>query len=136
MSNQNQAGTAIDVVRGFYSALGRGDVPGVIALLDDQVKWTEAEKFPYYSGTWIGPQAVVDNLLKRLAADWDNFSATADDFVVQDSRVVSLGVYSGTYKKTGKYMSSPFAHLWTVKDNKIASFVMYTDTAKVLEAMQ
>jgi uncharacterized protein len=139
MSDQDPAVQQQDpalLVRSFYSALGRGDVPAVVALLDEQVHWTEAEKFPYYSGTWVGPQAVIDNLLKRLAADWDGFAAKADDFVVQGSRVVSLGVYSGTYKTTGKYMSAPFAHLWTVKGDKIESFVMYTDTAKVLEAMQ
>ena len=138
MSDQHSANlhhNPVDVVRGFYAALGRGDVPAVIALLDDQVQWTEAERFPYYSGTWVGPQAVVDNLLKRLAADWDNFTAIADDFIVQDTRVVSLGTYAGTYKKTGKHMSSDFAHLWTVKGDKITSFLMYTDTAMVLEAL-
>ena len=39
------------VVQGFYDALAQGDV-----------RWTEAEHFPYYSGTWIGPQAVLDKL--------------------------------------------------------------------------
>jgi ketosteroid isomerase-like protein len=48
----------IDTVRRFYDALGRGDVPAVLSLLDAQVEWTEAERFPYYSGTWRGPDAV------------------------------------------------------------------------------
>jgi limonene-1,2-epoxide hydrolase len=47
----------VEVVRHFYDALGRGDVPAVLALLDAQVEWTEAEGFPYYGGTWQGPQA-------------------------------------------------------------------------------
>jgi ketosteroid isomerase-like protein len=33
-------------------------------------------------------------------------------------------------------MTAPFAHLWTVSNGKIAGFVMYTDTAKILEALQ
>jgi ketosteroid isomerase-like protein len=33
-------------------------------------------------------------------------------------------------------MTAPFAHLWTVSDGKITSFLMYTDTAKILEALQ
>ena len=122
-------------VKSFYEALGRGDVPAVLALLDPQIQWTEAERFPYYSGTWVGPQAVLNNLLKRLAEDWSPFSAKAGDFVVEGSRVVTFGVYSGTYKKTGKSMTAPFAHLWSVRNGMLTSFSMYTDTAKVLEAL-
>ena len=127
--------TPTDIVRGFYDALGRGDVPGVLALLRDDLEWTEAERFPYYSGTWRSPQEVLDKLLVPLARDWDGFSATAHDFVAEGDRVVSLGVYSGTSKATGKSMTAPFAHVWTVRDGRIARFDMHTDTAKVLEAL-
>lgn len=130
-----QSSSPLAPVKAFYAALARGDVPGVLALLADDVAWTEAETFPYYSGTWVGPQAVLDNLLKRLAEDWDTFTATADDFVTQGDRVVSLGVYAGTYRRTGKSMRAPFAHLWTVRGGKLQRFVMYTDTAKVLAAL-
>jgi uncharacterized protein len=126
----------VRVVNSFYTALTAGDVPTVLGLLDEQVQWTEAERFPYYSGTWIGPQAVLDNLLKRLAADWTRFSATADDFLVEGDSVVSFGHYAGTYKTTSKSMTAPFAHRWTVRDGKIASFSMYTDTAKILEVLK
>jgi hypothetical protein len=42
---------------------------------DAEVEWTEAERFPYYGGTWHGPQPVVENLLAPLSNDWDDFSA-------------------------------------------------------------
>lgn len=125
----------IDVVKGFYAALGRGDIAGVLALLDPEVRWTEAERFPYYGGTWRGPRAVRENLLERLARDWDGFSAKAGDFVAEGERVVSLGVYSGTYKSTGKSMTAPFAHVWTVRAGRVTDFLMYADTAKVIEAL-
>ncbi|ORW72680.1 hypothetical protein AWC23_09545 [Mycobacterium saskatchewanense] len=126
----------MNLVQRFYAALAHGDTPGVLTLLHDNVHWTEAERFPYYSGTWVGPQAVHYNLLKRLAEDWEVFDAKADDFIVEGARVVSFGSYSGVYKKTGKSLLAPFAHLWAVQDEKIVSFRMYTDTAKVLDAMQ
>ena len=47
-----------------------------------------------------------------------------------------LGTYAGTCKTTGWAMTSNFAHLWTVRDGRIASFQMYADTAKVLEGMR
>ncbi len=128
--------TPVTVVRRFYDALGRGDVPSVLSLLDDKVEWTEAERFPYFGGTWIGRQAVLDNLLEPLASDWANFFAQTSEFITQGDRVVSLGRYSGTFKKTGRSFSAAFAHVWTVRGDKLAKFNMHTDTAKVLEAVQ
>jgi hypothetical protein len=128
--------TPVETVRRFYDALGRGDVPAVLVLLDPEIEWTEAERFPYYGGTWHGPQAVVDNLLVPLSNDWDGFSATAHEFVAQGDRVVSLGTYSGKFKKTGRSFSAVFAHIWTVRGDKLARFDMHTDTAKVLEALR
>lgn len=114
-NSRDKAETAnVRLIESFYESLGRGDVPAVLGLLAPDVKWTEAERFPYYTGTWTGPQAVLDNLLKRLIVDWDRFSAKA---------------------KTGKAMEASFAHLWAVRDGKIASFLMFTDTAKILEAL-
>jgi ketosteroid isomerase-like protein len=124
-----------EIVRSFYDALGRGDVNGVLARLHEQLEWTEAERFPYYSGTWHSAKEVLDKLLIPLSRDWDGFSAKPHDFIAEGDRVVSLGVYSGKSKATGKSMTSPFAHVWTVRDGKLATFNMYTDTAKVLEAL-
>lgn len=53
---------AISVVQEFYSALRVGDVTRAVAFLSPDLEWTEAEGFPYYSGTWRSPQAVVDKL--------------------------------------------------------------------------
>jgi uncharacterized protein len=128
--------TPSTIVRSFYDALGRGDVAAVLSLLDAEVEWTEAERFPYYGGTWHGPQAVVDNLLVPLSKDWEGFSAKVDEVIAQGERVVSLGTYSGTFRKSGRSFSARFAHVWSVRNNKLAKFNMHTDTAKVLEAVR
>ena len=125
-----------DSIRRFYEALGRGDVATVVSLLDSQVQWTEAESFPYYGGTWEGPEAVLNNLLIPLARDWEGFAASADEFIASGDRVVSLGTYTGTFKKTGRAVKAAFAHVWTVRSGKLTRFDMYTDTAKVLEAVK
>ena len=126
----------IETVKRFYDALGRGDLLGLTTLLASDIAWAEAERFPYYGGTWRAPQQVVEGLLAPLARDWDGFSASPESYVVEGERVVALGAYAGTYKATGRAMHAPFAHLWTVRGGRIVGFVQYTDTAKVLEAMQ
>jgi ketosteroid isomerase-like protein len=128
--------TPIDLVRAFYTAVSQGDVPGVVGLLHHELEWTEAEGFPYYSGTWTRPQDVVEKLLVPLMRDWDDFSAVADDFIAEGDRVVSLGAYAGISKATGKPMRAPFAHVWRVADGKLKRFDMYTDTLLIDRALR
>ena len=128
--------TPLKLVQKFYAALSTGDISTLLTVLDPDLEWTEAERFPYYGGTWRSPQAVIDNLLLPLGRDWEGFSAKVDDFIAQDNRVVSFGTYSGTYRQTGHFMSSPFAHLWTAREGRLSHFTQYTDTAKVLEALR
>ena len=123
------------VVQSFYEALGRGDATAALAVLDDAVQWTEAEGFPYSSGTWNGPQAVFEKLLTPLGRDWDGFSANPESFVSNGSIVVVFGTYTGRFKVTGKNLMAPFAHRWEVTDGKATNFRQYTDTALVRAAI-
>jgi uncharacterized protein len=133
---QSLMSKAVQMVRAFYEAVSRADAPAIVGLLHADLRWTEAEGFPYYSGTWRQPQDVLDKLLLPLTRDWDNFSAVADDFIVEGDRVVSLGIYSGVNKATGKAMRAPFAHVWRVADDRLARFDMYTDTLLIRRAME
>ena len=126
----------IETVKAFYDALGRGDVAQVIALLGDPLEWTEAQGFPYYSGTWRTPQEVVDKLLVPLGRDWNGFTAKADSFVAQGNDVVAIGVYRGVNRATQRPLAAAFAHHWSVRDGKITRFNMYTDTLLVKQAME
>ena len=127
--------TTTDCARRFYDAVARGDVPSVLDSLHPQLRWTEADGFPYFSGTWTSPQEVVEKLLVPLMRDWDGFAAVPQEFLAQDDVVVTFGVYSGTNKATGKAMRAPFAHRWEVRDGRLARFDMFTDTLLVDRAM-
>jgi uncharacterized protein len=43
-------------------------------------------------------------------------------------------VYSGTYRKTGKFMTARVAHVWRLKEGKIVQFKQFTDTLLVAQA--
>ena len=120
-------------VQAFYDALNRGDVPGLKALFADHIACTEAERFPYYSGTWTRFDEVVEKLLIPIGRDWSQFAATSHQLIGEGGEVVSFGFYSGIYRKTGESLNAPFAHHWKLEHGKITDFKMYTDTAKVLE---
>lgn len=117
-----------------YSAFARGDVPAVLALFAPDIEWSETEGFPY-AGTYRGPQAIVDGVFMRLATEWDGFQVAPEAFHGAGDTVIVLGWYSGTYKATGKSFRARFAHVWTLRDGKVARFQQYADTAKVQEAL-
>ncbi len=122
------------IIQGLYNAFATGDIPGLLGTFDANIEWTEAEGFPY-GGTYVGANAIVENVFMKLGSEWENFSAVPSQFVEGGEMVVALGTYSGKYVATGKSMSVPFAHVWTLSDGKIVKFVQYTDTLKVAEAL-
>jgi uncharacterized protein len=125
----------LETVKLFYSLLASGDSAGALGLLDPEVEWTEAERTPYFKGTMHGVEAVVAGLFEPLARDFDNFTTTPADFLAEDSRVVSLGRYSGTSKRNGRTMSAPFVHVWTVANGRLRRFVQFTDSAPWTDAV-
>lgn len=127
--------TNTDTIRGIYDAIAQGDVPTVLAALDANCQWTEAEGFPY-RGTYSGPDAVLNGVLARLGSEWDGFQAVPHEFIDGGDQVVSLGRYSGTYKATGKAFEADFAHIWSLRDGKVVRFRQYVDSALVQEALQ
>ena len=128
--------SALTPVRAFYDAVANADVPGILSILHPDLVWTEAEGFPYFSGTWRHPREVVEKLLIPLARDWEGFAAKPQEFLVDRDVVVTFGVYSGIAKATNKPMRAPFVHRWQIRDGKLARFDMYTDTLLIDRAMR
>ena len=124
----------LDVVHSIYAAFASGDMPGVLAALAADVRWTEAEGFPY-GGTYVGPNAVLEGVFMRLGTEWEGFACVPERFVAEGQTVVALGQYSGRYNATGKRFVAPFVHVWELEDGKVARFRQHTDTAVVRRAM-
>lgn len=119
----------------MYAAFAKGDIPTVLGAMDPKIEWREAEGFPLpQPSTHIGPEAVLNGVFMQLVADWDGFTVAPDEIVASGDRVVALGHYSGTNKKTGKSFRVPFAHAWRFADGKVTHFQQYTDTHIVQEA--
>jgi len=124
----------VDIVRGAYESFAAGDVPAVMAALDEEVEWTEAAGFAY-AGTYVGPQAVLDGVIMRLATEWDGVSVTPDELVGDGDTVVSIGWYGGPFRETGKQVHARFAHVSTFADERIVRFEQIVDSVKANEAM-
>lgn len=78
---------------------------------------------------------IAEGVFNRLGTEWDGYRADPHTFVGDDDYVAVLGVYSGTFKATGKSMSSPFAHLYEFENGKIVRMTQYVDTVLVNRAL-
>lgn len=119
----------VEAVRALYAAFAKGDMPAALACMAPDIVWNEAENFPYADrNPYVGPDAVLMGVFARIGGDWDGFAAVSDEIIDGGDTIVSLGHYSGASKATGKAMRAQFAHVFRVKNGKIAAFQQYADT--------
>ena len=126
----------LEVVQAAYAAFGKGDVPGVVALLTPDVHWEsvgDPADFPAL-GVKTGTAAVeaqfalLGSLLSFQSFSPQRFFAAGPD------TVFVLGHYDRTVLKTGKAANSDFVHVFVVRDGKIASYREFQDTATLVLA--
>jgi len=131
MSAENVA-----AVKGIYQAVATGDAPAVLAALNPDIEWNEAENFPYADGNpYHGPDAVMNGVFARLGSDWDGFAVEPREFLDAGDTVVMTGRYTGTCKATGRPMNPWVAHFWTFEDGKAVQFQQLVDTLAVARAV-
>jgi ketosteroid isomerase-like protein len=128
---------SVDVVRSMYDAFAAGDVPAVVARMDPQVEWNEAENFPYADNNpYIGPDAVVEGVFARLGAEWDGWTLDINEYLDAGDTAVVTGRYRAAHKQTGNAINAQFVHVWKIRGGKVTSFQQYVDTAQVQQAMR
>ncbi|OBY80269.1 DUF4440 domain-containing protein [Paenibacillus sp. KS1] len=108
----------------------------LLEAVTDSTVWTEAAGYPY-CGTFHGATSIKSNVFDRLGTEWDGFVATVHTYheVANQNIVITEGVYTGTYKTTGKSIRADFVHVWKLDDGKIAAFKQYVDSHIVVQAM-
>jgi uncharacterized protein len=127
-------GANLGLIRATYEGESEDNGRHLLAALASSAEWIEAEGFPY-AGTYVGPEAIVAGVFRRLASEWIGYRADVHTYMEDGDRVAAFGVYSGIYKATNKSMRAPFAHLYEIKDGKIVRMTQYVDTVLVQRAL-
>jgi uncharacterized protein len=132
MSNANVA-----TVQSMYAAFGRGDVATIIGVLTPDIDWTcngRQSDFPTF-GSRKGPNEVT-GFFKTVAETNDFSEFSPREFYADGDKVIVLGHYKITVKKTGKKIASDWCHVFTFKTGKVAKFQEFLDTAQAAEAFR
>jgi ketosteroid isomerase-like protein len=128
-------GKNYETIKAHYAGSDAHDMAAMMAPITPATAWTEMAGFPC-AGTYVGSQAIIEGVFKRLGEDWDGYTFKLERLVDGGDTVVGIGTYSGTYRKTGKAMSARVVHVWDLKDGKVERFEQFTDTKLVAEAMR
>lgn len=123
-----------EAIKSHYAGSDRKDLDAMMAPITDQSAWTEMAGFPY-AGTYVGREAIIAGVFARIGAEWDGYTFTLERLIDGGATIVGIGVYTGTYKKTGKAMTARVVHVWDLDDGKVVKFEQFTDTKLVAAAI-
>jgi uncharacterized protein len=130
--------THLDTVNGLYAAFGRGDIPAILELLADDIRWE------HWSDSFV-QRADVPSLKARGGregaaeffaeiADWEVTEFSVLDVMASDKQVVAEVVIEATLPNGGRFRDEEL-HLWGFNDDgKIHRMRHYVDTAKHIAA--
>ncbi len=122
----------IKLLRTAYEAFGRGDIPTVLELIDDNCDWgveTTATFAPYY-GIRHGKSGVLA-FFEHLGATFEveRFEATAMAGDGED--VLAVVAYAIKSRATGKSAAMNIQHHFKIVDGKLTYFRGSEDTELV-----
>ncbi|TPG05865.1 nuclear transport factor 2 family protein [Rhodanobacter glycinis] len=125
----------VQTVKDFFTAIGRGDREGLLALVAEDIEWIiPGEDWPL-AGTRHGHAGVAD-LLKTQSETMDTSLTEPREFVAQGDRVLVVGFARGKIKATNKPFEDHWIFAITVRDGRLTSIREYIDTQALARASQ
>jgi ketosteroid isomerase-like protein len=122
------------VVRTMYAALQRGDIPGVLDTLAEDIEWRIAgpSELPY-AGVHRGRDEVARFFATfGKASEFEVFEP--QEYFSRGDKVVVLGHERQRVKATGRVVETEWAMVFTLRAGTIARFHNFVDTHAVAAA--
>ena len=124
----------VQTVKDFFSAMGRGDKQGLLALSAEDIEWIIPGKDWPLAGTHRGHSGLEDLLQK--ASEMEISSPTPPEYVAQGDRVLVVGFARGKVKATNKAFEDDWIFAITVRDGRLTNIREYVDTQALARASQ
>ena len=122
------------VVQQAYNNFAAGDVPALLAQMDNAIEWQLPEMADVrISGTRHGREKVQE-FFTQLGSDQEVISFEPREFTATGDTVVAVGHYNWRVRNTGKTFESDFAHVFTLHDGMVVRFREFADTNAIAAA--
>jgi uncharacterized protein len=125
----------VQIVKGFFAAIGSGDNQHVLALVAEDIEWiVPGEDWPL-AGTHRA-HAGVEEVLQKASEEIEMTYPKPPEFVAQGDRVFVIGVATGKIKATNKPFEDQFVFDITVRNGKLTNVREYIDTQALARASE
>lgn len=124
------------VVTAYVHALQAGDMAAVRASFAPDATWTLRGGMPV-SGTWTGPDGIIDGFLARVVERLDPAAPVTQDL----HRIIADGDYavaewtSHARSHDGRSYDNDYAVVFQVVDGLVAAVTEYLDTAYMKQVL-
>jgi uncharacterized protein len=124
----------IAAIKEIYAAFAQGDIQFILDRITENVSWiNEGPDSIPYAGTFNG-RSEVPRFFTAIASVAERGRVDIEDWITQDDKVVTTGRFRATVKGTGQPLDVAIAHVFTLQNGKISSWLGFSDTARVAEA--
>ena len=125
----------VQIVKDFFTALGRSDRQGLMALCAKDIEWIiPGDGWPL-AGTHRGHTGITD-LLQKASETVETPLMEHREFVAQGDRVLVVGFARGKIKGTNKAWKDDWVFAITVRNGKLTNIREYIDTQALAQASQ
>jgi cytochrome c553 len=125
----------VALVQELYAAFNANDLPGILALVDQNVVWVfhgPEHRIPY-AGTYKGRDG-VEQFFTTIADTIDIQAIDQRHFSVEEDVVTVLGWERAVHRRTEGEYEADWVHVFTVRNGHIVRFEEVTDSGELLEA--
>ena len=132
MNTQENKQVVIEGYRDYQN----GDIQNLLGRYHDDAEWCapESELIPF-SGNFHGKSGIAQ-FFGKLDAAVQTIRFEPQQFIAEGDKVVVTGEASWLAKPTGRTYDSPWVHVFTLRDGKVARFEAFYDTAASERAFQ
>ena len=118
----------LDVIREGYACFGRGDLPGLLALMTPDVDWQfTGDRAAPYTGRVHGTAAVGEWFMAVAGAD-DIQAFEPREFFAGADHVTVLGHERTVARASGRAFECDWIHVWQLREGRVARFVGMLDS--------
>ncbi len=126
----------IEIIQSIYAAFGRGDIPAILEVLHEDVRW-DADVVDH-GIPWVRPrrgkQAVVGFFETLSQLEFKKFNVR--NLLVGGNQVAAVIDLELVVKATGRSVSDVEVHLWTLDDaGRVTAMRHLIDTHQHLAAV-
>jgi ketosteroid isomerase-like protein len=112
-----------------YRLFQAGDIRNLLDRYHDDAEWIGPDsEFVPFAGSYHG-KAEIAQFFQKLDQAVKPVSFVPKQFIAEGDQVVVAGDATWQARQTGLTYDSPWVHVFTIRDGKVARFQSYYDTA-------